>query len=153
MNSKDAIPIFQFGSQQAGILFKILVFQKMYPGRFLIPDPWPNNELTDIEIETGKDILRELMPLDTIVTDMWDYDIHFEDLTFEDTFFDVALGSDEFAYAQAECLKEEILGWIQEFGMDYAQEQSSKEEFGQWVLSQCQDFILKWRSNTVRKFS
>jgi hypothetical protein len=30
------------------------------------------------------------MPLDTMVTDMWDWDIHFEKLTFVDTYFDVA---------------------------------------------------------------
>lgn len=153
MDSKDAIPISQFGSKQAGILFKTLVFQKLYPGKFLIPNPWPCDELTDEEVEAGKDALRQLMPLDTIVTDMWDYDIRFEDSTFGDTYFDVALGSDEFAYSQAEHLKEDILGWIQEFGMDYTQDQWTEEEFGQWVLNQCKDFILKWRSSIVRKFS
>jgi hypothetical protein len=101
----------------------------------------------------GKDALRQLMPLDTIVTDMWDYDIHFEDSTFEDTYFDIALGSDEFAHSQAELLKEDILGWMQEFGMDYAQDQWTEEESEQWVLNQCKDFILKWRTNIVRKFS
>lgn len=152
MDPKDIIPISQFGSQQAGILFKTLVFQKLFPAKFLIPDPWPYDELTDEEVEAGIDALRQLMPLDTIVTDMWDYDVRFEDSTFENTYFDVALGSDEFAYSQAEHLKEDMLGWIQEFGMDYAQDQWTEEEFGQWVLNQCKDFILKWRSNIVRKF-
>ena len=153
MNSKDAIPISQFGSQQAGILFKTLVFQKLFPARFLIPDPWPYDELSDEEVEARKDALRQLMPLDTIVTDMRDYDIRFEDSTFEDTYLDVALGPDEVAYAQAEDLKEDILGWIQEFGMGYAQDQWTEEEFGQWVLNQCKDFILKWRSSIVKRFS
>ena len=152
MDSKDAIPISQFGSRQAGILFQTLVFQKLYPGKFLIPDFLPHDELTDDEVEAGKDALRQLMPLDTIVTDMWDYDIHFEDSTFEDTYFDIALGSDEFAYSQAEHLKEDILGWIQEFGMDYAQDQWTEKEFGQWVLGQCKDFILKWRSSIAKRF-
>jgi hypothetical protein len=153
MGTKGAIPISHFGSEQAGVLFKTLVLQKLFPAKFLIPDPWPSGELTDEEVQAGKDALRKLMPLDTIVTDMWDYDIHFEDATFEDTYFDVALGSDEFAYSQAERLKEDILGWIQEFGIDYDQGQRTEEEFGQWVLDQCKDFILKWRSNIVRKFS
>ena len=154
MDSKNAIPISQFGSEQVGILFKTLVFQKLYPGKFLIPNPCPYDELSDEDVEAGKDALRQLMPLDTIVTDMWDYDIHFEESTFgEGTYFDIALGSDESAHSQAEHLKEDMLGWIQEFGMDYAQDQWTEEEFEQWVLSQCQDFILKWRSNVVRKFS
>ena len=54
MDSKNAIPISQFGSEQAGILFKTLVFQKLYPGKFLIPNPWPYDELTDEEVEAAK---------------------------------------------------------------------------------------------------
>jgi hypothetical protein len=153
IGSKDATPICHFGSEQEGILFKTLVFQKLFPRKFLIPDPCPFDDLTYGEVKAGKDSLRQLMPLDTIVTDMWDYDIHFEDSTFEDTYFDVALGSDEFAYSQAEHLKEDILGWIQEFGMDYAQDQWTEEEFEQWVHNQCKDFIVKWRNCIVKRFS
>ena len=152
MNTKDAIPISQFGSEQADVLFKTLVFQKLYPGKFLVSNPWPYDRLTDEEVDAAKDALTQLMPLDTIVTDMWDYDIHFEGSTFADTYFDVALGSDEFAFAQAEYLKEDILGWIQEFVMDYAQDQYDGDEFGEWVLGQCKDFILKWRRNIARRF-
>ena len=152
MGSRGDIPISRFGSEQCGILFKTLVFQKLFPGKFLISDPWPYDELTDEEVEAGKDVLRQLMPLNTIVTDMWDWDIRFEDLTLDDTYFDVALGSDEFAYSQAEHLKEDVLTWIQEFCMDYAQDQYDEGEFEQWVLGQWRDFIVKWRNNIEKKF-
>jgi hypothetical protein len=54
MDSKNAIPISQFGSEQAGILFKTLIFQKLYPGKFLIQDPWPYDELTMKRLRWGK---------------------------------------------------------------------------------------------------
>lgn len=62
MDSKNAILISQFGSKQAGILFKTLVLQKLYPGKFLISNPCPYDELTDEEVEVVKDALRQLMP-------------------------------------------------------------------------------------------
>ena len=152
MGSKDSVQISHFASEQTDTLFKTLVFQKLFSGKFLIPDPWPFDELTDEEVEAGKDVLGRLMPLYTIVTDMWDWDIHFEDMTFVDTYLDVALGPDEFAYSQAEHLREDILGWIQEYCMDYAQDQWTEEEFEQWVLGQCKDFIVKWRNSIVKQF-
>jgi len=92
------------------------------------------------------------MPLDTMVTDMWDWDIHFEHSTFIDTYFDIALGPEDAALAEVESLKEDVLGWIDEYGMDYAQDQMSKEEFEEFVVAQCREFILRWRSNIMRRF-
>jgi hypothetical protein len=133
MDPKENIPISRFGPHQADILFKSLILQNLCPGKFLIEDPCPRDELDENDVEAVRAALRELMPLDTTVTDMWDWDLHFEDTTFEDTYFDVALGPEDFAQAQAECLKEDLLQWIDEYGMDYAQEQRSEEEFEQWI--------------------
>jgi hypothetical protein len=153
MDSKENIPISRFGPHQADILFKRLVLQNLCPRKFLIEDPWLRDELDEDDVETVRAALRELMPLDTIVTDMWDWDLHFEDTTFEDTYFDVAFGPEDFALAQAECLKEDLLLWMDEYGMDYAQEQRSEEEFEQWIHDQCKEFIRKWRSNIVKRFA
>ena len=107
------------------------------------------DDLTEQEVEGLRSALRELMPLDTMVTDMWDRDIHFENSTFENNFFDVALGPEDVALAEAESLREDILGWIDDYGMDYAQDQMTQEEFEALVLTHCREFILKWRGNIV----
>ena len=155
MDSTDNIPIRLFGPKQSAILYKTYIFQKLCPGKFLIEDPWPHDELSDEQVEEVKDTLRELMPLDTMVTDMWDWDLHFEDSTFEDCYFDVALGPEDSALAEAENLKEDILKWIDDYGMDYDQQSNSEEEgkeFEDWVLGQSREFITKWRNNIADKF-
>ncbi len=152
MYSKESTPIKLFGQAQADILFRVLVFQRLCPGKFLLEEPRPPDELTEQEIEGLRSALRELMPLDTMVTDMWDWDIHFENSTFVDAYFDVALGPEDVALAEAESLQEDILGWIGEHGMDYAQDQMTQEEFEALVLTQCREFILKWRGNIVGRF-
>lgn len=153
MKSKKNSQISMFGQDQSDILFKRFVLQKLCPGKFLIEDSWPYDELDDEDIEAAGDVLRALMPLDTIVTDMWDWDIHFEEKTFEETYFDVALGQEEYALTQAEYLKDDLMQWIDEMGMDYAQEEFSGDEFEKWVLEQCLQFVQKWRENIVKKFS
>ena len=153
MDAKENIPISRFGSHQSNILFKRLVFQNLCPGKFFIEDPWPFAELDEDEVEALKDELKKLMPLDTIVTDMWDWDIRFEDTTFEDIFFEVALGPEENVSEYAKDLKEDFLQWIDEYNINYAEDQFSNEEFNQWVHDQCEEFIQKWRSNIVKKFA
>ncbi len=152
-DSKKNIHISRFGSDQADILYKRLILQKLCPGKFLIDDPWPYDELDDDGIEAVKDVLRELMPLDTLVSDLWDWDIHCEETTFEDTFFDVALGPEEYALKQADGLKEDILWSIDEFSLDFAEEQFNDGEFELWVHEQCREFIQKWRHDIFKRFS
>lgn len=152
MNSQDNLPIKLFGPEQSAVLYKILIFQKLCPGKCLVTEPWPADELSDEEMEKAKDTLRQLMPLDTMVTNMWDWGIRFEDFTFEDCFFDVAIASEDFAMAQAEYLKEDIIRWIDEYDMDYAEEQFEAEGFEKWILDQCKAFILKWRNNIKDKY-
>lgn len=153
MDSKENIPIKLFGQAQADVLFKILVFQRLCPRKFLIEEPWSPDDLTEEEVEGLRSALWELMPLDTMVTDMWDWNIHFETSTFADTYFDVALGPEDVALAEAESLQEDILHWIDEYGMDYAQDQVTQEEFEAMVLTQCREFMLKWRGNIVGRFA
>lgn len=129
---------------------KILAFQKMLPGKFLLKEPFHYDELDEDDVNILKEALKEFMPLDTIVTDLWDCDIHFEDRTFEDTYFDVALGPEEYAIKQARFLKDDILAWIDECGMDYDQGQWDELEFQNWVLDHCIRFIKGWRLNIIK---
>ena len=58
-----------------------------------------------------------------------------------------------FVLADADTLKEDFLGWIHEYDMDYAREQwDSDEEFERFIHSECEKFIKKWRSNVAKKY-
>jgi len=154
MPDKDNILISALPHDQKDILYKISAFQKMSPGKFLIQEPWPYDELDEDEVDILKEALKEFMPLDTIVTDLWDWDIDFEDRTFEDNYFDVALGAEEYALAQAKFLKEDFLEWIDEYGIDYDQTQWDEEkEFDNWIYDECVKFIKGWRLNIAKAFA
>jgi len=100
-----------------------------------------------------KDDLRQLMPLDTIVTDMWDWDIHFEDITFADTYFEVALGLEEVALAYADNLKEDMLLWIDEYDMDYGKtEWGTEEEFEDGFLVNVRILFGSGEATSRRRF-
>lgn len=142
-----------FGDEQVDAIFALLVFQRLCPRKFVLEDPFPYDELGDEEVEEMRATLTALMPLDTIVADLWDWDIHFEELTFGDSFFRVALGDEVNALAEAKILADDILGWIDEYGMDYAQESFEDDDFTAWIREESESFIRKWRLNIAKAFA
>lgn len=92
-----------------------------------------------------------LIPLDTIVTDLWGLDIHFEEISFDDI-TEVAFGTDEEIAKNAEYLAEDFLGWIDEYDMDYAQEDWEPGELEEWVFEECLKFMRAWRQNVKKEF-
>jgi hypothetical protein len=145
--------ISRFGDDQSNLLFRLYVLQKLCPGKFLLKAPWVYDELDDDAVCELKQSLTELMPLDTMVTDMWDWEIHFENITFEDSFFDIAFGTEPVAMEESGCLPQDILGWIDQFDMDYSYMELEQDQFEKWVEDECVRFISKWRSNIVEQFT
>ena len=106
--------------------------------------------------ESDDEALRErlvkLMPLDTRVTDLWNWDIRFEEESFGDI-EDAAFSDDDQLKAFAENLADDFLGWIDKWGMDYNQEGwNSDEAFEEWIRDECMDFMRRWRANVKREF-
>jgi len=151
MKKIEEIRLSSFTQDQRQILYKIMAFQKFCPGKFLLSDPWPYEILNDEELEEFKDNLIGLMPLDTIVTDLWDWDIRFEKLTFEDRIFGIALGPDSEVEEGASALTQDMLAWIDEYGMDYAQNEYENDEFEKWIYELILNFLNKWRENIFDK--
>lgn len=57
------------------------------------------------------------------------------------------------ALAQAEYLREDFLGWIDEYDMGYGPYGwDSQEEFEGWILEECEKFIRGWRKNIEREY-
>ncbi len=106
----------------------------------------------DEDDEELRERLVALMPPDTIVTDLWNRDIRFEEMSFDDIAEAAFSDGDELANYAA-VLADDFLRWIDEYGMDY-DEQSwpSHEEFVAWIGEQCLDFMTKWRSRVKAEF-
>jgi hypothetical protein len=127
---------------------------KMSSERDRIPEDGggrPNIDMKQAVPDDSGEKLRErlvaLMPRESMVTDLWDWDIHFEETSFGDI-KDAAFADDEELGQYAENLAEDFLQWIDEYAMDYNQEGwSSDEEFSEWIGERCLEFMRKWRAN------
>lgn len=97
--------------------------------------------------------LVECMPLDTIVTDLWDWDIRFEQESFDDI-EDAAFCSDDELEHFAELLADDFERWADEYGMDYDQSSfESPEDFSKYVKQQCVQFMEEWQKNVKAEFA
>jgi len=104
------------------------------------------------EEEELRERLIALMPRDSIVMDLWDWDIHFEGESFGDI-TDAAFFDDDELVQHSEALAEDFLRWIDGHGRDYNQQgSSSPDEFAEWIGQQCLDFMKKWHTNVKLEF-
>ncbi len=102
--------------------------------------------------EARKKLLIACMPSDTLVTDLWDWDVRFEDESFED-FEAAAFCSDDELSIYASLLAGDFERWIDEFGIDYDRSNhQSPEAFSAFILKECLRFMKSWRSNVKAKF-
>jgi hypothetical protein len=127
--------------------------------QFLLPAA---GEFTNMNIEayldgeTAYDVLKRrlvnLMPLDSMIIDLWDWDIHFEDETFDDI-KSAAFCTDDEIESYAATLADDFEGWIDEYGMDYNQPGwDSHEQFSAWIKEECLNFMKQWRANVRQEF-
>jgi hypothetical protein len=84
--------------------------------------------------------LLRLMPRDTMVTDLWCWDIRTEDESFSDLAEIAFLDGDELLQ-HAAFLADDFLRWIDDFAMDYNQNEWEPAEFEEYVKEQCTDFM------------
>jgi hypothetical protein len=116
--------------------------------------PSIDNQRAGSEDEGEKLIERlvALMPCDTMVTDLWNWDIRFEDSSFDDIVEAAFADEGDLAW-YADALAEDFQRWIDEYGMDYNQQSwGSDEEFSDWIGEQCLEFMRKWRANVRKEF-
>ena len=97
--------------------------------------------------------LLDLMPRDSMLLDLWNWDIHFEDESFDDI-SNVAFSNNDELAEYANILAEDFLRWIDEYEMDYNQQGwQSPDEFTDWIRQQSLDFLIKWRANVKKEFA
>lgn len=91
--------------------------------------------------------LVDCMPRNTIVTDLWDWDIQFQEESFGDI-EEVAFCDDNEIERFAAQLAADFECWVDEYEMDYNQnEYENPDGFSVFVKEQCLQFMKGWRQN------
>jgi len=88
------------------------------------------------------------MPLNFVITDLWDWDIHFEEFLGDDWYFECAFGSPSSLASCADQLAEYFGEKCGEYGIDYDYS-PSEPAFESLVREQAAEFIFTWRNNTL----
>jgi hypothetical protein len=124
---------------------------QQHEGRFCIETPYPPAELADDELDALKNMLRDQMPVRSMMMDLWDWDIHFEEDLESDWFFEAAFGPVSSEENCAEDLADYFLEKADECSMDYNQH-DDYEEFEKLVCAEAIKFIRDWRTNLMNSF-
>ena len=113
--------------------------------------PFPPDVLSDDELEDLKRRLKNCMPVETLITDLWDWDLHFEESLEDDWYFAAVFGDPSGLGDCAEQLAAFFLDACNENDLDYDQH-DDEESFDERVHDQAREFLLGWRKNVVRKY-
>jgi len=128
-------------------LMGYFILNKFFSEHFIIEVPYPPTELSEKELETIKDKFNALIPLDSFIVDLWDWDLHFENELSNDWYFEAVFGRKSNIHVAAEELANYFMEKSKEHSIDYNQSQYSPEEYYAHVLNESLQFIINWRKN------
>jgi hypothetical protein len=142
----------EFIKVQENALAGYHLLSKMFPGRFEIETPYPPAELSEEELDELKRCLNECMPSNSMIMDLWYWNIHFEEDLGDDWYFEVAFGSlksniDHCVDELASFFMEKVI----EYDLDYNQINDSAE-FNEMVRKKAHEFIIAWRGKIIDRF-
>ena len=122
------------------------ILKRYFPKHSTITVPYPPTELTDEELEKLRSQLDKSLPIFSMMTDLWDWDLHFENDLSDDWYYDAAFGQQSSINALAEQLAEYFLEKVEEYNMDYDSYQDP-DAFRLLVMEKARQFIVNWRQN------
>lgn len=102
--------------------------------------------LEDDKLDDFKRRLGEFMPLNSIIIDLWDWDIQFQWELGDDWFLAAAFGDPGTLDSCATDLADFFLEKVDEYGMDYDQ-YDDREGFADLIKKESMKFIENWRQN------
>ena len=117
---------------------------KWYGTRFQLEIPFIRGKLTEAELEGLKCLIRDQMPLESMILELWNYDLHFEEDLEDEWFFESAFGD---ADSEGFCV-EELFNYFFEKNDEYEiypNEFDSDDDFRSWIEEESLNFIRKWR--------
>jgi ankyrin repeat protein len=122
------------------------LLQKLYPDKFGIENIYPPSVLEDKESDNLLYFLRTYMPLDTIITDLWDWDIRFEYDLEADWLYNTIFGDQTNIEENGSELVDFFLEKVDEYELDYNQIYDD-QKFNLFVQEEAARFIKNWRKN------
>lgn len=110
--------------------------------------PYPPSSLSDEALAEFTYSINECMPLSTMITDLWDWDIHFEDDRYlsDDWYFDAIFGAPSSLKRCAEQLADVFIEQCAAFDIDYDHDLDDPV-FVSLVQEHAERFIEGWRKN------
>lgn len=118
----------------------------------ILDTPYPPAKLSDEQLDELKDRINECMPLDSMIVDLWDWDIHFEDYLSDDWYFEAVFGAVSTVDSCAEQLAEFFVEKCNEYNIDYGQAPDDPE-FENLVREEAANFIRGWRNSVFARYA
>jgi hypothetical protein len=119
--------------------------------RFSPATPAPPSNLSAEALQDVKRRLNECMPLESMILDLWDWDVHFEDVLASDWYFEAVFGDASSLEACADRIGDFFLAQSKRHAMDY-DPQADPEAFEALVREEARDFVAEWRDNAIARF-
>jgi hypothetical protein len=138
-------------ARRTGALLCSAMLLDWYGVSGLAGDPYPPGELSDDDLTDFQRRLVKCMPLDSLIIQLWDWDVQFQDLLGEDWFFSAAFGGPETADECASELEELFLAKAAEFGIDLGVIGMDEEQ--ELAGNAAMDFVLGWRARLRTRFT
>lgn len=113
--------------------------------------PYPPSALTNDELDALKERIGRCMPLDGMITDLLDWDVHLGDELSDDWYFSTVFGDVSGIGVWAAQLAEFFLEQCARLELDYGQSPND-EEFDALVLENARNFVLAWRRNVISRY-
>lgn len=109
-------------------------------------------ELSDEEFEELKNHLNGCMPLGSMMLDLWDDNVRFEDDLTSDWYIKAAFGTEETLSECAEQLERFFLTQVERLALDYNQ-QGEEDLFHDLIRDEARQFVKNWRKNIYSLFT
>lgn len=108
-------------------------------------------ELSDEEFEELKNNINGCMPLGSMMVDLWDDDVRFEEDLSKDWYIKAAFGTEESLSECAEQLEEFFLEQVERLSLDYNQK-GEEDLFHDLIKDEARQFVKNWRKNIYSLF-
>lgn len=112
-------------------------------------DPKPEritSELSDEEFEELRTRLNGCMPLGSMILDLWDEDVRFEESLPSTWYLEAAFGTADSLADCAESLERFFISQVERLGLDYNQ-QGEEDLFLDLIRDEARQFVKNWRKN------
>ena len=108
-------------------------------------------ELSDEEFEELKNHLNGCMPLGSMILDLWDENVRFEENLTADWYMEAAFGTAESLTDCADKLEKFFIDQIERLSLDYNQH-GEEELFHDLIKDEARQYVKNWRKNIYSLF-